>query len=295
MKQLAIISGKGGTGKTSITAAFASLTKGRAVYADCDVDASDLHLILKPRVIKTMKFHGLKTAVMDKEKCIGCRRCYENCRFNAIDDELNIIEERCEGCGVCVYVCPSRAITLTDRDSGLLYISETRFGPMVHAKLSTAEESSGKLVSMVRENAKNLAEEKNKGLIIIDGPPGIGCPVISTITGVDLVLVVVEPTVSAIHDMSRVIDVSKHFSIPSVVCINKYSLNEEKTSEIIEYCRSNDIEVVGMLPYDTVVIESMVQEKTVIEYPNTVFSDKIRLMWRDVEDKLFNGVREVEG
>ncbi len=289
MKQLAIISGKGGTGKTSVTAAFASLTKGRAVYADCDVDAADLYLILKPRVIKTMKFRGLKTAVIDKGKCINCGRCYEYCRFGAIDSEINVIEERCEGCGVCMYVCPSDAITLMERDSGLVYISDTRFGPMVHAKLNTAEESSGKLVSMVREEAKNLAEEKNKDLIIIDGPPGIGCPVISTITGVDLVLVVVEPTVSAVHDMLRVIDVADHFNIPSIVCINKYDLNESKTREIIEYCRDNDIDIVGMIPYDTMVVEAMVYEKTIIEYSDKDVSKKVKGLWRKIEEILLEG------
>ena len=215
MKQLTVISGKGGTGKTSITAALASLAKDNAVFADCDVDAADLHLILKPRIKKTMSFHGLKIAVIDKDKCIDCKICYEHCRFNAIDENINVIKDRCEGCSVCSYVCPTKAISMEDRTSGFLYISETRFGPMSHAILKTAEEASGKLVTAVRENAKKLALEEKKDLIIIDGPPGIGCPVISAITGVDLVLIVTEPTLSAIHDLERILGVAQHFKIPA--------------------------------------------------------------------------------
>jgi len=230
MKQLTVISGKGGTGKTSITAAFASLAD-NAVFADCDVDAADLHLILKPEIKKTMSFHGLKIASLNKEICTECKKCYDHCNFKAIDEDLNIIKESCEGCGVCEYVCPVGAIQMVDRDSGFSYISQTRFGPMTHAisqtrfgpmahaMLKTAEEASGKLVTVVRNNAKKLAEEKKKDLIIIDGPPGIGCPVISSISGVDLVLVVTEPTLSAIHDLERILGVAYHFKIPAVVCI----------------------------------------------------------------------------
>jgi len=224
MKQLTVISGKGGTGKTSITAAFASIAK-NAVLADCDVDAADLHLILKPIIKKTTDFHGLNIAYIDKDRCIDCKKCYESCIFDAIDEEINFIRESCEGCSVCEYVCPADAITMKERDSGFAYISDTRFGPMAHAMLKTAEEASGKLVTMVRENAKKIAEEKNKNLIIIDGPPGIGCPVIASITGVDMVLIVTEPTLSAIHDLERILDVSHHFNIPAVVCINKCDVN----------------------------------------------------------------------
>jgi MinD superfamily P-loop ATPase len=285
MKQLTVISGKGGTGKTSITAAFATLAK-NAVFADCDVDAADLHLILKPTVKKTMDFHGLKIASIDKKTCTECMKCYEYCRFDAIDKKLNIIKEACEGCGVCEYICPVDAISMFNRDSGFSYISETRFGPMAHAMLKTAEEASGKLVTVVRNNAKILAEEKKKDLIIIDGPPGIGCPVIASISGVDFVLIVTEPTLSAIHDLERILDVANHFKIPAVVCINKCDINLENTEKIEHYCKSNNISIVGQLSYDTIVTEAMIHEKTVIEYSDSSCSEMISNMWDNVKGRL---------
>ena len=285
MKEFVVISGKGGTGKTSITAAFASLAE-NAVFADCDVDAADLHLILKPKVKKTMSFHGLKIASIDKDKCIDCKKCYNHCKFEAIDEEINLIKERCEGCSVCAYVCPVKAIQMIDRDSGFSYMSETRFGPMAHAVLKTAEEASGKLVTVVRNNAKTLAEEKKKNLIIIDGPPGIGCPVISSITGVDLVLIVTEPTLSAIHDLERILNVADHFEIPAVVCINKYDINIKNTEKIEQYCIEKNIDVVGKLPYNTVVTEAMIHEKTVIEYSKGEFSNLIIEMWNNIRGRL---------
>ncbi len=285
MKQLTVISGKGGTGKTSITAAFASLTK-NAVFADCDVDAADLHLILKPNVKKTMGFHGLKIASVNKETCTECKKCYEHCRFDAIDEDINILKESCEGCGVCEYVCPVDAIQMVDRDSGFSYISDTRFGPMAHAMLKTAEEASGKLVTVVRNNAKTLADEKKKDLIIIDGPPGIGCPVIASISGVDLVLVVTESTLSAIHDLERILGVAYHFKIPAVVCINKYDINLDNTEKIEHYCKNNNIDIVGKLPYDNIVTEAMIHEKNVIEYSKSDFSNMIIDMWNNIRGRL---------
>ncbi len=285
MKQLTVISGKGGTGKTSITAAFASLAN-NAVFADCDVDAADLHLILKPAVKKTIGFHGLNIAHIDKKLCINCKKCYESCKFDAIDEEINLIKESCEGCGVCEYVCPVNAIKMIDRDSGFSYISDTRFGPMAHAVLRTAEEASGKLVAVVRENAKKLAEEENKDLIIIDGPPGIGCPVIASLTGVDLVLVVTEPTLSAIHDLERIVSVAQHFEIPVVVCINKSTINVDNTRKIVEYCKKDGIQVVGKLPYDNIVTEAMIHEKTVVEYSKGDFSKMISDMWGNIRERL---------
>jgi len=285
MKQLTVISGKGGTGKTSITAAFASLAK-NAVFADCDVDAADLHLILKPNVKKTMGFHGLKIASVNKDTCTECKKCYEHCGFDAIDEDINIIKDSCEGCGVCEYICPVNAISMVDRDSGFSYISDTRFGPMAHAMLKTAEEASGKLVTVVRNNAKTLAEEKKKDLIIIDGPPGIGCPVIASISGVDLVLVVTEPTLSAIHDLERILGVAFHFNIPAVVCINKYDINLDNTEKIEQYCRSNNIDIVGKLPYDKIVTEAMIHEKNVVEYSKDNFSNMIIDMWDNIRGRL---------
>lgn len=285
MKQLTVISGKGGTGKTSITAAFASLAK-NAVFADCDVDAADLHLILKPEIKKTIRFHGLKLARIDKEQCIDCKKCYDSCRFRAIDEDINLIKESCEGCGVCEYICPVDAVTMVNRDSGFAYISKTRFGPMSHAILKTAEEASGKLVTVVRENAKKLAEKKKKDMIIIDGPPGIGCPVIASLTGVDLVLIVTEPTLSAIHDLERILDVAHHFEIPAVVCINKYDINLDNTEKIEQHCKNNGIRIVGKLLYDTIVTEAMIHEKNVIEYSNGNFSNQITDMWNNIEERL---------
>ena len=285
MKQVTVISGKGGTGKTTISAAFASLAE-NAVLADCDVDAADLHLVLEPTVMKRIDFHGLKVASKLKEKCIDCGKCLEHCRFEAVDEDFNIVPEKCEGCGVCEYVCPAEAITLIDRISGYHYRSETRFGPMAHAILHTAEEASGKLVTMVRNDARELAEDSGRDIIIIDGPPGIGCPVIAAITGVDLVLVVTEPTVSGIHDMERILGVAAHFNIPTVVCINKYDINERNAERIEDYCRHVDVEVVGKLPYDNVATRAMIEGKTVIEHSNGVFAEGIADVWRGVLGRL---------
>jgi len=285
MKQFTIISGKGGTGKTTITAAFASLAE-NAVLADCDVDAPDLHLILKPEIKETFEFSGLKIASKDEEKCTKCGKCREYCRFDAIDDDFNVIKERCEGCGVCEYVCPAGAIYLVDRKSGFAYLSETRFGPMSHAELDTAEEATGKLISLVRNNARVLADKYNRDLIIIDGPPGIGCPVISAISGVDLVLIVTEPTLSGIHDMERILGVAGHFSIPAVVCINKFDINPGNTQVIEEYCSENGLDVVGRIPYDETPTMAMINEMTVIEFSESEFSNNIIKIWENIKEKL---------
>jgi MinD superfamily P-loop ATPase len=285
VRQLTVISGKGGTGKTSITAALASLAD-HAVCADCDVDAADLHLILKPTINKTIQFHGLKLASVNNKICTKCKLCYENCTFKAIDEDINIIKEECEGCGVCAYICPVDAIEMVDRESGYAYLSTTRFGPMAHALLKTAEEASGKLVTVVRNNAKILAEKEHKDLILIDGPPGIGCPVISSITGVNLVLIVTEPTLSAIHDLKRIHGVAQHFKIPAIVCINKYNINSKNTQKIEQYCAENNLDVVGKLPYDTIITEAMIHEKTVIEYSKGDFSNLMVKMWNSIKTRL---------
>jgi len=233
-----------------------------------------------------MGFHGLKIASIDKNSCIYCNKCYNSCNFGAIDIDINLIKEACEGCGVCKFVCPVDAISMIDRDSGFAYISETRFGPMSHAVLKTAEEASGKLVTVVRNNAKTLAENKNKNLIIIDGPPGTGCPVISSITGVDLILIVTEPTLSAIHDLKRIIELASHFDISPIVCINKYTINLDNTKKIEDFCKKNDIEVVGKIPYDTIMTEAILHEKTIIEYSDGMISDTIKNMWIKVNGRL---------
>jgi MinD superfamily P-loop ATPase len=285
VKELTIISGKGGTGKTSLTAAFASLSK-NSVFADCDVDAADLHLILKPKIQKTQPFYGLTLASLQEEICTHCMQCYEQCHFNAIDKDITIQKDACEGCGVCAYICPVDAIKMVNRKSGYAYFSTTRFGPMAHAQLKTAEEASGKLVTVVRNNAKKLAEKEQKHLIIIDGPPGIGCPVIASISGVDLVLIVTEPTLSAIHDLERIYGVAHHFNIPAIVCINKCNINKENTQKIKHYCKQNQLDIVGELPYNIVVTKAMIHEQTIIEYSKGDFSQQIRNMWNIIEKRV---------
>ena len=285
MRQLTIISGKGGTGKTSICAAFASLAY-NTVLADCDVDAADLHLILKPTIRKTETFYGLNIACINKDSCIDCKKCFTSCKYNAITTEIKVKMESCEGCGVCEYVCPVDAISMKPRAAGHAYVSETRFAPMSHADLFAAEEASGKLVTEVRTKAKKLAEDEGKDLILIDGPPGIGCPVISSITGVDLVLIVTEPTLSAIHDLQRILDVAHYFNIPAVVCINKYDINFENTKKIENFCIDKKIDVVGKIPYDTVVTDAMVAEKSVIEFSTGNLNKYIGEMWHQIKARL---------
>lgn len=285
MKELTVISGKGGTGKTTFAAAFASLERD-AVIADCDVDASNLHLVLDPEIYETQEFSGLKVAIKDDEKCTQCGECLEHCRFDAITEDFTIMPERCEGCGVCEYVCPEDAIRLVDRRSGYAYLSRTRFGPMSHAKLNTAEEASGKLVAVVRDNAKKLANESGSELILIDGPPGTGCPVIAAIAGVNLVLIVTEPSISGKMDLERILGVASHFSIPAIVCVNKFDINTDNTRDIEAYCKEQGAEVVGKLPYNNITTEAMIQRKTVIEYSDGSFSQEVEKMWKRVKEAL---------
>ncbi|HDS59697.1 MAG TPA: 4Fe-4S dicluster domain-containing protein [Thermoplasmatales archaeon] len=288
MRQLTVISGKGGTGKTSLTAALASLAT-NAVIADCDVDAADLHLLLHPRVETTLPFFGLDLAVIDDQRCISCGRCRQACRFGAISEDIEVVGHACEGCGVCAHVCPVDAISLVRRESGQAFISSTRHGPLVHAALHTAEEASGKLVSLVREQARQVASRQGRDLVIIDGPPGIGCPVIAAIAGVDLVLVVTEPTVTAVHDLERILGVAHHFDIPAAVCINKCDLVEEKATGIEDHCREMGVEVAGRLPYDTVVTEAMLHGKTVVEFEENAVTPSIRILWKKVQQMLRSG------
>lgn len=277
MKQLTIISGKGGTGKTTVTAAFATLSDSH-VIADCDVDAADLHLILEPEIEKREEFYGGKTAVIDGDKCQQCDECIRVCRFDAIE-KYTVDPISCEGCGVCVQACPEGAIRMKQHMSGHWFISKTRAGYMTHAKLGIAEENSGKLVSLVRQQAKLIAERDKKDYVIIDGPPGIGCPVIAAITGVDLLLAVTEPTLSGIHDLERVVGVAHHFNIPVVVCINKYDINHDNTSKIEGYCLKNKLEVVGKILYNSDVTKAMVNKKSVVEYSCGEVTKEIEKMW----------------
>jgi len=278
-KEITVLSGKGGTGKTSVTAALAVLTK-NAVFTDCDVDAPDLHMLLNPEVLETQEFKASRVAVMDEEKCVQCGKCEEYCRFGAIE-KLIIDPVLCEGCDVCAYICPVAAIELETRVSGYAFISKTKYGPMSHALLNPGEENSGKLVSLVRKNAKKVAEDENCDLIINDGPPGIGCPVIASVGGAGTGLIVVEPTLSGIHDMERALGLLNHFKIAALVCVNKYDINEENTDRIVKFCESNGVEVVGKIPFDQIVTEAMVAGKSVVEYsPESNVSKAINEMWQ---------------
>lgn len=291
MKELVVISGKGGTGKTSITAAFAALAQD-AVLADCDVDAADLHIVLSPSVKQTSDFSGGRQAAIDPDKCIGCGRCAAICRFEAIhlDGPGNGVIQKtyavdpvaCEGCKVCVEFCPFKAIAFNEAVNGQWFLSDTRFGPMVHAKLGIAEENSGKLVTLIRRKAKEIAEERKLDLVIVDGSPGIGCPVIASITGADLVLVVTEPTLSGRHDLGRVADLAANFGIKTLLCINKADINPQMTAQISEEARRRGITVVGEIPYDDAFTKAQIMKATVPEYTGGEITERIKALWRQV-------------
>ena len=282
MKQITVLSGKGGTGKTTITASFAVLAHD-IVIADCDVDAPDLHMLLHPQIMKTQEFKGPKLAVIDKTKCTECGLCKNSCRFDAINDSLQIDSFSCEGCGVCVVVCPEEAISLQERISGHAFISKTKYGIMSHARLDPGESNSGKLVTLVRHNARQIAEEENCDLILIDGPPGIGCPVIASVSGVDAGLVVTEPTMSGIHDLERALQLLNHFNILPLVCVNKYDINRKNTEKIVKFCEKNKVKVAGKIPFDPIMTEAMVAGKTIVEHsPENMVSQEIETTWKRV-------------
>ena len=285
MKQITVLSGKGGTGKTTITASFAVLAH-KLVIADCDVDAPDLHMLLHPKPVETQEFKGPKLAEIDLSKCVECGLCQETCRFEAITS-FKVDPFLCEGCSTCTLVCPEDAISLKERISGQAFISKTKYGLMSHALLFPGEANSGKLVTLVRQNAGQIAEKENCDLILIDGPPGIGCPAIASVSGVDVGVVVTEPTVSGIHDMKRVLRLLAHFNVLPLVCINKYDINERNTQKIAKFCKNHNIDVVGKLPFDPIVTKAMVSGKTVIEYsPESIVSQTMKEIWKRVLGKV---------
>jgi len=284
VKEVVVLSGKGGTGKTSIVGSFAALAKG-VVLADCDVDAADLHLILQPVVQQGQEFWSGRVAAIDESKCTQCGLCQELCRFKAIRD-FKVDYITCEGCGFCSHICPAEAITMKDNLSGHWFISDTRYGPLVHARLGIAQENSGKLVAVVRQQAKAIAEKRKLDYIISDGPPGIGCPVISSLSGANLALLITEPTLSGIHDLERVLGVCHHFGIPALACINKYDINEHNTRQIEQYCLSQGVEVAARIPFDSAVTEAMVAGLPVVEYSRNGVSHQIEVLWELVSKSL---------
>ncbi len=285
MKEVVVLSGKGGTGKTSVVGAFAALP-GRKVLSDCDVDAADLHLLLSPTPREEHEFWSGQVAEIDPGKCTRCGLCEEACRFDAIHD-FTVARVGCEGCGLCARICPAGAIRMKENMAGRWFVSETRFGPLVHARLGIAQENSGKLVHLVRQKAKETAEQAGIELTVNDGPPGIGCAVISALSGAGLACIVTEPSVSGIHDMERVLSVCRHFSVPAVVCVNKFDINEEGAREIEQYCAEHGVDVVSRIPFNTKVTEAQVQGVPLVEY-----TDDLRLVvpveqaWKAVRERL---------
>jgi MinD superfamily P-loop ATPase len=291
LEELVIISGKGGTGKTSLTASFTALAKS-AVIADCDVDAADLHLVLSPEIKERGFFSGGVEVKINLDKCTRCGECEKACRFSAIkvleekgEKRYEVDELACEGCGVCELVCKDNAIKSKKAVNGEWFTSDTRFGPMSHAKLGVAEENSGRLVTLVRDKAALLAPESGKSDAIMDGAPGTGCPVISSISGAHYALAVTEPTVSGVHDLERVLQVIKHFGVKSGVVVNKYDLNEELTKEIINLAEKYNSEFLGTVPYGKEVTEAQMRKLSVVEYTNSPLTDNIKEIWRKVEEK----------
>jgi MinD superfamily P-loop ATPase len=289
VRELVIISGKGGTGKTSVTASFALLAN-RPVIADCDVDAADLHLVLVPETRERHQFRSGHEAVIREEDCAGCGICRDCCRFDAVLTTrkagtgytlYSIDPIACEGCGVCVRECPESAIDFPERLCGEWMISETRVGPMVHARLHVAAENSGKLVSIIRREARRIAQQQDRSLILVDGPPGIGCPVIASITGASMVLVVTEPTVSGEHDLDRVIALTRHFGIPTALCVNKWDINPEMTDRIEKNALRRAVALVGRIQYDHSVTKAQIQERAVVELDTPAGRD-IQNIWQNL-------------
>ncbi len=279
MKKLTVISGKGGTGKTSLVGSFAVLASQKAVFVDGDVDAANLSLIMNPERVEEHEFRASRVAVIDRQKCESCGLCRELCRFEAVSEEFTVDPVSCEGCSFCFYACPHEAIIMEQRLSGQWFVSETPYGNLVHARLGIAEENSGKLVTTVRNRGEELAGITDKEYLIIDGPPGIGCPVIASLSGVDAALAVTEPTVSGIHDLERVLAVCDHFGVPAAVCINRYDLGEAQSAIIEEYCRNKNIIMAGKIPFDKIFVEAMIQGVPVVEYKDGLISRKIAAVW----------------
>jgi MinD superfamily P-loop ATPase len=292
MKQVVILSGKGGTGKTSVLAALAHLASldMPIVLVDADVDAANLELVLEPARVDQHAFMGGQVAIIDPQRCQLCGRCAEVCRFDAViagDATYSVDALACEGCASCVYACPEQAIHCQEQQAGVWFLSETRFGPLFHAHLFAGQENSGKLVTMVKQQGRLLAQDEGRELLLVDGPPGIGCPVISASAGADLALLVTEPTVSGVHDLERILGTVTHFRVPALVVINKADVNPAHAAGIEAFCRAQGIDLVGKLPYDTVVTAAMVQGQPVTVYqPGGAVAAGLREVWAQVRGRL---------
>ncbi len=279
MKELVVISGKGGTGKTSLTGAFALLAHNR-VLCDADVDAADLHLLMDPEMERQTDFFSGHRAVVDPDRCSGCGLCRASCRFGAINDDLFVDPIACEGCGLCVAICPEKAVSFPENLCGRWFVSTTRFGPMVHARLGAGEENSGKLVSLVRREARSLAEQKGMRLILTDGPPGVGCPVIASIGGADGALIVTEPSLSGLHDLERVLQLTTHFRVPAMICINKFDLNLALTRKIEAFAADNGAGLAGLVPFDPAMTRAMVKGRTLLEFDrHSSAAREVKALW----------------
>ncbi len=288
MKEIVIISGKGGTGKTSITASFAVLGDKDVVIADCDVDAADMHILLQPENAKSEDFYSGELAIIDQEICTQCGKCFDVCRFDAIDvkNGIHTVNElSCEGCGYCARVCPVDAITNIPLNVGKWHIANTRIHqPFVHAKLGIGADNSGKLVAQVKNVAKEIAEEYNRPYVLVDGSPGVGCPVVSSLSGAHFVVLVTEPTVSGLHDLKRVYELVNKFHIPAGCIINKSDLNSNKTNEIKEFLISEKIIHLADLPYDEAFTVAMTDCKTVVEFDDTKLKQILTETWNNIKE-----------
>lgn len=282
-KEITILSGKGGTGKTSITAALAAVAS-NAVYCDCDVDAADLHLLFDPTVKETFDFSSGRKAMIDSGKCISCGICLEECRFSAIRQPkaglFEVDQYKCEGCRLCERICPANAVRSVENMNNKWYVSDSRFGPLVHAQMSPGEENSGKLVTTVRNKAKEIASQTMADFILNDGPPGIGCPVIASLTGVNSVLLVVEPSKSGIHDIERLIGLTQKFEIPAFAVINKQNLNPEMSLRAEEMLNRSGVPLLGKIDFDDGFVKAMILGKTIVEFaPGSGVANQIKTIY----------------
>ena len=285
MKQIVFISGKGGTGKSTVTASLAMMIKDKMI-ADCDVDAPNLHILLDGEMIESIEYFGAKEASINQPKCSECGICRDTCRFDAISTKYTISPFKCEGCGACILVCPNDAITLNEVKTGETYLCDTSYGTFSYALLDIGAEGSGKLVTQVRKNAERF--QKGEGWLLIDGSPGIGCVVIASITGADAAVVVTEPTMSALSDLKRVLGVTKHFGIPAYVFINKYDLNEAITKEINKFCSDEGFKVIGMMPFEPLIVKALQELKTPPQAGLIDVTQRIADMWGKIEDEINN-------